>query len=234
MVLVVLLGLLMGPPLNLIIDRLPLRQPLLTHPKCSACAWVFPTRAFIPIVGWLMTRRRCAFCGASVPRRALMIELALPLAGVAIWWREGTELRALVGLVLAAYLLAIVAVDLEHRLVLNVMTGAGLLTAFALAIVGVGPSFKSALIGTAVGFLFLWIPTLLLPGLGMGDVKLAAVIGAMVGYPAVLTALTLGVLAGGLAAALLMISHRIERRSTMAYAPYLVIGVSLVLLGVFG
>jgi leader peptidase (prepilin peptidase) / N-methyltransferase len=73
-----------------------------------------------------------------------------------------------------------------------------------------------------------------LPGMGMGDVKLAAVIGAVVGFPLVFTALILGVLVGGVAAALLLVSRRIDRRGTMAYAPYLVVGVALVLFGVVG
>jgi leader peptidase (prepilin peptidase)/N-methyltransferase len=161
-----------------------------------------------------------------------MIELGLPLAGIALWYRSGGQSHALLQLVFAAYFAAIVAIDLEHRRVLNRMTAAGLLAAFAIAAVGLGPSLPEAIAGAVIGFLFLWIPSLLLPGMGMGDVKLAAVIGAMVGSSHVLTALTLGVIAGGVAAAVLLVSRRVGRRGSMAYAPYLVVGVALVLFGV--
>lgn len=234
MVLVMLLGLLLGPPLNLLIDRLPLRKSLLARPACAVCGSRRPRYALVPIMGWLLARGRCEICQVPLPRRILLIDLALPLAGVVICQRNTSELRACLGLLLAAYLLAIVVIDLDHRLVLNVMTGVGLLSAFVIAAAGLGPSTKSALIGTVVGFLFLWIPTLLFPGLGMGDVKLSGVIGALVGYPAVFTALTVGVLIGGLAAGVLLITRRIERRGTIAYAPYLVIGVTLVFFGVLG
>lgn len=230
----VLLGLLLAPLLNLLIDRLPVHERLLTFPTCRACGSPRPSYALVPIVGWLVACGRCEVCDQMLPRRVLAVDVALPLGGALVWQRETTDLRSVVALLVVAYLLAIVAVDLEHRLVLNVMTGAGLLSAFVIAAVGLGPSLRSALIGCSIGFLFLWIPSILLPGLGMGDVKLAAVIGALVGFPEVLTALTLGVVAGGLAAGLLLVSRRIERRDTIAYAPYLVIGVALVMFGVLG
>jgi leader peptidase (prepilin peptidase)/N-methyltransferase len=114
------------------------------------------------------------------------------------------------------------------------MTGPGLLIALVMASVGIGPSLPAAALGAVVGFMFLALPTLLLAGLGMGDVKLAAVIGALVGFPAVVTALGLGIVLGGVAAGLLLVSRRIDRGGTIAYAPYLVAGVALVLFGFVG
>ncbi len=232
LVAVVLGGLLLGACLNLLIDRLPRRQALFEWPTCAACGAGRTTLSLLPVAGWFFARGRCRTCGVRYPLRALIIELGLPLAGVALWYRSGGQAHALLQLVFAGYFAAIVAIDLEHRLVLNRMTAAGLLAAFALAAVGLGPSLPEAFAGAVIGFLFLWIPSLLLPGMGMGDVKLAAVIGAMVGASDVLTALTLGVIAGGIAAALLLVSRRVGRRGSLAYAPYLVVGVALVLFGV--
>lgn len=232
LVAMVLAGWLLGACLNVLIDRLPRRQALLRRPCCMTCGVVRTPCSLLPVAGWLLSRGRCQACGASFPRRALIIEIALPLAGIALWYRGGGHADALLQLLFAAYFMAIVAIDLEHRLVLNRMTGIGLLAALVIAAVGLGPTLPEAIAGAVIGFLFLWIPSLLLPGMGMGDVKLAAVIGAMVGSSFVLTALTLGVLAGGVIAACLLISRRIERRGSMAYAPSLVIGVMLVLVGV--
>ncbi|HVX29031.1 MAG TPA: A24 family peptidase [Nitrolancea sp.] len=232
LVALVLTGLLLGACVNLLIDRLPRRQALLGRPTCAVCGAARPIFSFIPVAGWLSTRGRCQTCGARARLRALIVELGLPLAGIALWYQSGGQAYALLQLVFVAYFAAIVAIDLEHRLVLNRMTAAGLLAAFAIAAAGLGPSLSGAVAGAVIGFLFLWIPSLLLPGMGMGDIKLAAVIGAMVGSSQVLTALTLGVIAGGVAAAVLLVSRRIERRGSIAYAPYLVVGVALVLFGV--
>jgi len=230
----VLLGLVLGPAVNLLIDRLPRDRSLVAPPNCSSCAAARPNRSLLPLAGWLLARGRCERCGTALPRRVLLVEVALPLAGAALGLHDGTTARSLVQLLLVAYFVATVAIDLEHRLVLNRMTGIGLLAALGIAAVGLGLSLPAALIGATVGFLLLWLPALLLPGLGMGDVKLAAVIGALVGFPAVVTALELGVLAGGVAAGLLLATRRVGRRGTLAYAPYLVLGVVPVLFGLIG
>jgi leader peptidase (prepilin peptidase)/N-methyltransferase len=163
-----------------------------------------------------------------------LVELGLPLAAALLWLRDGASPLFVFHLLLVGYLVAIMAIDLEHRLVLNRMTGPGLLAALGIAAAGLGPSLPLAVAGALAGFLFLFVPALLLPGLGMGDVKLAAVIGALVGFPAVFNALALGVMAGGVAAAVLLATRRIGRRGTIAYAPYLVVGVTVVLFGLLG
>lgn len=229
----VFVGLLLGPMLNLLIDRLPRGLPFFSRPSCAACGAPRRWWALLPLASWLVAGGRCSSGGCRPPRRVLLVELALPLAGLLLGLRDSGPL-AFVQLVLVAYFVAIIAIDLEHRLVLNRMTAPGLAAALVLAAVGLGPSLPSALVGAVVGFLLLWLPALLLPGLGMGDVKLAAVIGALVGFPAVFATLMLGVLAGGVAASLLLVSRRASRRSTLAYAPYLVVGVALVHFGLVG
>jgi leader peptidase (prepilin peptidase)/N-methyltransferase len=231
---IALLGLLLGPLLNLVIDRLPCRQRLIARPSCVTCGAACSWQSLLPVWGWRVNQRRCHQCGTTRPNRILVVEAGLPLAWAVLWLHDGGGARAAVHLLFAAYFIAIVAIDLEHRLVLNRTIAAGLLAAFVVSLVGQGPTLEHAFIGAVIGFLFLWIPSLLMPGLGMGDVKLAAVIGALVGYPAVFTALTIGVLAGGAAAGVLLVSRRIDRRGTMAYAPYLVVGVALVLFGFAG
>lgn len=234
MILGILLGLLLGPVLNLLIDRLPSRLPLMAPPSCPTCDEVRPRRALLPLAGWLLARGRCERCGAMLRRRALMIELALPVAGGMLWLHDGGSPLFPLHLLLVAYFAAIVVIDFEHRLVLNRMTGPGVVAALAIAGVGLGPSLPTAVLGAIVGLLLLGLPALLLPGLGMGDIKLAAVIGALVGFPSVITALGLGIVIGGVAAGLLLVTRRIGRRGTIAYAPYLVGGVALVFFGFVG
>jgi prepilin signal peptidase PulO-like enzyme (type II secretory pathway) len=227
-----LLGLLLGPALNLAIERLPRRRPLFAgRPRCAACGAALGARELLPALGWALQRGRCRSCAGRLPVRALLVELAFPLACAALWWRDGWGPLLAVHTAAVAFFLVVLCIDLEHRLVLNRMTGPGLLAALACAALGLGPSLRAAALGAAVGFLFLFAPAVLLPGLGMGDVKLAAVIGAVVGFPGVLTALFAGVLCGGVASALLLLTRRAGRRSTIAYAPYLVAGVLLVLFG---
>ena len=235
MIAYLLLGLLIGPVVNLGIQRLPRRRSLLRgRPRCVRCRTRLGAPELLPIVGWLLQRGRCRHCGGQLPLRALLVELAMPLACAALWLHDGPGALLAVHTGAVAFFLAVLFIDLEHRLVLNRMTGPGLLLALGCAALDVGPPLPLALLGALVGFIFLFVPAVLLPGLGMGDVKLAAVIGAFLGFPAVLTALFAGVLCGGGAAAFLLLTRRAGRRGTFAYAPYLVVGVLLMIFGLLG
>ena len=235
LILPLLVGLLLGPALNLAIERLPRRRPLLGgRPRCVACAARLGPRELLPVAGWLLQRGRCRHCGGRLPARALLVELAMPLAGVTLWRLDGPGAALAVHLGAVAFFVVVLCIDLEHRLVLNRLTGPGLLAALGCAALGAGPTLPLALLGAAAGLLLLGVPALVLPGFGMGDVKLAAVIGACLGFPTVLPALVAGVLCGGVAAAVLLLTRRAGRRDSFAYAPYLVAGALLPIFGLLG
>lgn len=230
-----LLGLLLGPVLNLVIDRLPHRRPILVGAgRCGACGLRLGRWDLLPILGWLRRRGRCRHCGSVAPLRVLLVEVLLPLACAALRWRDGWGTALIAHTLVVVFFVAIVCIDLEHRIVPNRLTGPGLLAALGGALFGAGPSPGLAALGAVVGLGFLLVPFLLLPGLGLGDVKLAAVIGALVGYPDVLTALVAGIACGGIAAGFLLVTRRVRRRDTIAYAPYLVLGALMVLFGWIG
>jgi prepilin signal peptidase PulO-like enzyme (type II secretory pathway) len=128
-------------------------------------------------------------------------------------------------------LLLVLLVDLQQRLVYNVILVPAAAMAVIASIALPQPGLASALAGGLVGFTLLGVVALAYPpGLGKGDVKLAGVIGLMTGFPNVLLALTLGVLAGGLAAALLLITRVVDRKSYIPYAPFLVLGAIVALI----
>lgn len=130
----------------------------------------------------------------------------------------------------AALLLTILVIDLEHRRVLNVLLYPAAPLVLLLSLAPGLPGPTSALAGGAAGFaLFLALALIGRGSLGAGDVKLAALIGLMAGYPAVWSALVLGVLLGGIAALVLLATRRATRKSTIAYAPYLAAGALLTL-----
>jgi len=125
----------------------------------------------------------------------------------------------------------IFVIDLEHRLVLNRVVLGGAVLALAGSLLWGWPPFAEALLGGAVGFaLFLLIALAKPGGIGMGDVKLAGLIGLMIGFPNVLVALLIGIIAGGIGALVLLLSRRVHWGSYLPYAPFLVTGAMVVLL----
>jgi prepilin signal peptidase PulO-like enzyme (type II secretory pathway) len=125
----------------------------------------------------------------------------------------------------------IAIIDLEHRRVLNVVLGPATLAAVILAAVQSLPAFWSACWGGLSGFLLFGGIALVRPGaIGAGDIKLAGMIGFVVGFPQVFVALIAGIVAGGVGALLLLSFGRVHRKSTIAYAPYLSLGACIALL----
>jgi prepilin signal peptidase PulO-like enzyme (type II secretory pathway) len=130
----------------------------------------------------------------------------------------------------AWFFLAVAVIDLEHRKVLNRML-LPVLPVLALFHLWAGlPNLVSALLGATLGFGLFLLLALIKPGsIGMGDVKLAGLIGFAAGLPGGIIALIVGIYSGGLAAIAILIYHRFRRRQTMAYAPYLVLGAWIAL-----
>jgi leader peptidase (prepilin peptidase) / N-methyltransferase len=158
-------------------------------------------------------------------------ELLMAVLLVYLWRREGPSTRFVLLAGSCTFFVLIALMDLRYRLVLNVLVFPAALIALACQAIPPGRHTLMALAGGAMGLLFFLVAALAKPGgMGMGDVKLAALIGLVVGFPQVLWTLTLGIVAGGIAALLLVVTRRATLKSGIAYAPYLCFGVILTLL----
>ncbi|MEZ4734438.1 MAG: A24 family peptidase [Caldilineaceae bacterium] len=214
---VLLLSLPAGWAVTLVADTLPVRRNV--H---ETWRWPF--------------QRLGILAAASPPQppagRYLRIWLVAVLLGGLVYQRVGWHWQALLVAAEAWFFLAVAVIDLEHRLVLNRMLLAALPLVFAVHLAQGMGALLSALLGALVGFgIFLLIALLVRGGMGMGDVKLAGLIGLSTGISGVLPALLIGIMAGGVGAILILVRHRFRRGQHMAYAPYLVLGVWFVLLG---
>jgi leader peptidase (prepilin peptidase)/N-methyltransferase len=174
----------------------------------------------------------CPHCGAHRPVRAPLLETATIAAFLVAWWRfRADPLHLAVVCLYAAFLLAVLVIDVEHRRVLNVMLAPVAIVALLVSLLPGYPDPLQALLGGAIGLGIFFLLALIGRGaMGMGDVKLAGVIGLMTGYPLVIPALALGIVFGGVAAIVLLVTRRAGRKDTMAYAPYLALGTIVALL----
>ncbi len=163
-------------------------------------------------------------------RRLLSLLASASLYGylAARWgWSETSAILA----ASCSLLLLIAVIDLEHSLVPNSAVGIGAVLVVGLAALGRAHSLVICLLGGMVGGLvFLGLAALRQGALGMGDVKLAALIGLLTGFPWVLQALVLSIMLGGVAAALALVTRRRTGAQYMPYAPYLVAGSLITLL----
>lgn len=206
---VLMAGLLAGWGVNIVADAAPERLPI-------RVVWT-RTLALLPGVDGTNAGQRhwVALLGATV------------LAAIA-YRRLGMGPEWLVASLVSWFFLAVAIIDIEHRRVLNRMLVVAAPLLLLSSLLPWAPSPLSALAGALVGFGLFLVIALAAPGaMGMGDVKLAGVIGLATGLTGTLVALAIGIFAGGLAALVVLVRSRFRRGQTMAYAPYLVLGAWL-------
>ncbi len=220
----ILIGWLVGGLANWAADTLPYRG----RGVPSAGPAGYPTHIwhYLTLEWYIPRKGMCPQCGVRRPVRAPLLELAVIAVFAGLQYRWGFHLSTLlVSWCYAAFLLLVLMIDLEHRRVLNVMLLPASVLALMYSFLPGTPTPLSALMGGVLGFgLFLLLALISRGKLGAGDVKLAGVIGLMLGWEAVLPALCAGMILGGLTALFLLITRRATRKSYMAYAPYLSLG----------
>jgi leader peptidase (prepilin peptidase) / N-methyltransferase len=172
-------GALIGSFLNVVVYRLPLGQSLVKpRSRCTKCDTPVAPRDNVPVLSWLVLRGRCRHCGESIPARYPAVELLTAVAFVSVVLVRGFHLELLALIPFTAMLIAVAFIDLQHKIVPNkIMLPAavwGLVTAVAFR-THMAPELLIAGAGAFVGFL---LAALIHPkGMGMGDVKLAGVMG---------------------------------------------------------
>lgn len=218
-----LLGAAVGSFLNVVADRLPNGESLIEPPShCPHCGRRLNPLDMIPVLSWLILRGRCRTCSGSIPLRVPLVEGATALLFGFAGARIG--LRPFLGLVLIYLsLLAVLAViDLEHHRIPNsIVFPAIVLGALATPVTPGSTVGQLALGGAIAFFVFLAVAVLIPKGMGMGDVKLAAFVGLILGYPEIVFLLLLAFILGGIVAGGLLVSRVRGRSDPIPFGPFL-------------
>ncbi len=222
-------GLAIGSFLNVVASRVPLRRPIgMERSRCMSCEAPIAPRDNVPLLSYALLRGRCRSCGASIPVRYPIVEGATAVLIVASVLRFGVTPEAAVTTFFCAVLVAISAIDIEHRIVPNrIVIPAFVVVLAAQTALEPGIEWGLGALGAAA---FLFAAALVHPqGMGMGDVKLALLLGAMLGRH-VAVALMLGMLFALLPAAVLAARHGARaRKMAIPFAPFLAIGAVVAL-----
>ena len=227
-----ILGAAIGSFLNVVIDRLPAGKSLAYPPSsCDACQRRLSWPDLFPVFSYLILRGRCRYCRAKIPQRVFWVELGTGLLVAFLFWHFISKPELPVAwlpltIVYSSILIAIALIDLNHQLILNkivypVSIIALIVNLFVPDIFSVH-NFLFGLLGAAVGFLILFLPAIIIrKGMGWGDVKMAGMIGLMVGFPNVIVAVFGGIILGGLVAIILLASRQKTRKEGIPFGPYL-------------
>jgi leader peptidase (prepilin peptidase)/N-methyltransferase len=225
-----LFGLVVGSFLNVCIYRLPRRQSIVwPASRCTACSRPLAWFENVPVASWLILRGRCRTCGSRISVVYPVVELVTAIVcagGVLVY---GATWLLAVRLVFACALIVLFAIDLEHQILPNVITLPGIAVGFV-ASWFLPPGWISSLIGIALGggVLFAIAEAYYRlrhqEGLGMGDVKMLAMIGAFLGWPLMLLTLVLASFVGSLVGVALLAGGRGTMQAALPFGTFLALG----------
>jgi leader peptidase (prepilin peptidase) / N-methyltransferase len=217
-------GLALGSFLNVVAARVPLKRSLVSPGSaCMACGQEIAWYDNVPLLSYALLRGRCRACGVHIPLRYPAVELVTALLLAGSVWKFGLGGSAAVASFFCLALVAVSATDLEHRIIPNrIVVPAGVIVLAANTALHPGPQWAIGAFG-ASGFLL--VAALAYPGgMGMGDVKLAFLMGAALGKT-VPVALFVGMLAAMIPGIVLLVRHgRAARKMGVPFGPFLALG----------
>ena len=226
----VILGLAVGSFLNVCVHRIPLGQSL-SHPpsRCPSCGHALRWLDNVPVVSYAVLGGKCRQCRAPISIRYPAIEAAtmglFVLHGVVFGWTPLLVPR----LVFACAMVVLFAIDLEHHLLPDVITLPGIVLGLVSSAV-LPPGLRDALIGTVVGGGVLWLVGEAYfrysgqEGMGFGDVKMLAMVGAFLGWQLMLLTLVASSVAGSLIGFLVILLKRGGMKYALPYGTFLALG----------
>jgi leader peptidase (prepilin peptidase) / N-methyltransferase len=222
-----ILGAIVGSFLNVVAYRLPRHESLL-HPgsRCPECGTPIKPYDNVPVLGWLWLRGRCRACGARISWRYPAVEAATALLCAACVLHFCADSDVWLPLVFVLLLVPITLIDLDHHIIPNVLTLIGAVAAIALTALFQSDQLVENLIaGAAAGGFFLVAAIVYPAGMGMGDVKLAGVMGLVLGravVPAIFAALVCGTIVG--MAIIARYGAKEGRKKGIPFGPWLAAG----------
>jgi leader peptidase (prepilin peptidase)/N-methyltransferase len=221
------LGLCVGSFLNVVIYRLPREHSIVSPPSaCPACGARIRPWDNVPVLSWLVLGGRCRDCRHPIGWRYPAVELAAGLLVVGLAWVLGPRLELVPALAFTLALLAVALIDLDFRIIPDeISIGGTLIGLFArgFTLEGVGAGLVGALVGGGALWLvaFGYRKATGIDGLGGGDVKLAAMIGAFLGWPGVFLTIFGAAVAGSFVGLALIALRRGDRRTALPFGTFL-------------
>lgn len=229
-------GMIIGSFLNVVIHRLPLGESVVFPPsRCPSCRSRIAAFDNIPIFSWLALRGRCRNCRQRISSRYPLVEASNGLLWLAVWLHLGTTAGSVVLAILMSMIVVLIFIDLDVQFLPDVIDVPGIGLGIVLATVGTGVShslvlagdWRDALLGAVAGGGLLWIIRAVhkmirgVEGMGLGDVKMLAMIGAICGWRAIPGVLFLASLSGAVFGIALAVRNRENLQFAIPFGVFL-------------
>ncbi len=226
-----LVGVVIGSFLNVCIVRLPAGQSIVYPPShCPRCGTRIRSRDNIPLISYLVLRGRCRSCGGRISVRYPVVEALTGVLFVLLAQRFGCSPYLGIAALLVAALIVITFIDIDHQIIPDVISLPGIVVGLLVSALGYGPPFVDSALGALCGGGILYAVAFGYhaltgrEGMGGGDIKLLAMIGAFLGWRGVLVTLVLGSFSGAVVGVTLMLARGADTRLPIPFGPFLALG----------
>ncbi len=229
----ILVGAALAPFVTTLLERVPTAEPLRPRARCRSCAAPIAWADQLPVVSWLRLRGRCRCCAASISRDYVLAESICVASCVVVIAQPWSFLLTATWLAFIPLAVALAFIDVRHKRLPNVLTlRSAALVILMLALAAFPDDWslwmRALEAGAALFMLYLLMNLLTGGAMGMGDVKLALAIGLLAGYLGwlhLIFATLIAFVTGGLLSAVLLLTKRAGRRSTIPFGPFMLFGL---------
>ena len=227
-----LFGLAIGSFLNVLIFRIPEGKSIVfPSSHCMFCNHSLQVFDLIPVLSFLLLRGRCRYCGERISRQYPLVELLTGLVLLPFYHKFGLSTVFFIYSILVFTLIVISVIDFKLKIIPNKITYPGIILALILSLIFNHISFIPSLLGIIIpAGLFLLVALIYQKGLGMGDVKLVAMIGAVLGWQYTLLGVVFGSIIGLIIIFCLMMLKKFKPRQQIPFGTFISIGTVLVIL----
>lgn len=226
--LVLIIGLCIGSFLNVCIYRIPKEESIVFPAShCTSCGHELKFYELIPIVSYIFLRGKCIKCKSKISIKYPLIEILNGLLYLLLFIKYGLSFNFIFYCLLVSLLIVISIIDLESKYVYSSTTIVGVLLAIIYIIIGAylgEVKILNNLLGGLIGYGIIFLIIILTGGMGEGDADIAGICGLFVGIKGVLVALFLAIILGGIFASIVLILKIKDRKSEIAFGPYIAIG----------
>lgn len=226
MIVALVAGLVTGSFLNVVVSRLPEHRSL-WRPRsaCPGCGALIVWYDNVPLLSFLALRGRCRACAARIPWRYPIVEAATGALFAAAYAAFGPTADFAVAALFLALLVAITAIDLERHIIPDALSIPGTVAALLANLATARVAWTDSLLGVLIGGGLFFVIILARPdGMGGGDMKLGALLGAFLGWKIAVLAIFVAVTLGGAVAAILMAVGLRRRKDAIPFGPFLALG----------
>ncbi len=230
-VLAFVLGAIIGSFLNVCIWRLPLGESIVSPPShCPACATLIRARDNIPVLGYVALRGRCHACGVRISLRYPAVELLTGLAAMLLLFHFGPSPTLVAYGLFVGALIVITFIDIDHQIIPDVISLPGIVFGVFFSALGFAVPLLNSVVGVLLGGGLLYLVAVGYhawtgrEGMGGGDIKLLAMIGAFLGWRGVLVTLLLGSFTGAMIGIVLIVARGGDSRLPIPFGPFLALG----------